>query len=261
MDKMEEPLVQPKRITLRDWVSYPQLDWLYKYDTLRNRRNCMIPLNFVQLLSAFCGIMTFMMRKNRVSIFINIFAIILAVIGLLGATRCKWKLSLIHCIMTIGVVGAAFVYEILYALFGKKKQTDDYQIEETWILLVFSLPYVIDLFVGIYGAIFSVTLIDIEEKENQNQNQNQNQNDGNNPNYNINIPMSQELMELNHNLKNSQDLCCVCLEKPRNSVFIPCGHQCTCNECGKGYLQSRGQREKICIICRKPVERIIQTFN
>mmetsp|Transcript_38058 Transcript_38058/g.37558 ORF Transcript_38058/g.37558 Transcript_38058/m.37558 type:complete len:162 (-) Transcript_38058:11-496(-) len=160
------------------------------------------------------------MRKNRVSIFINVFAAILAVCGLFGASKLKWKLSLTHSIMTIGIIGAFLVYEVLYAMFGKKKQIDEYQIRETWLLLVLSLPYLIDFIIGIYGAIFTVNLIDTEKRE---------ENGPDNQDLVNEEQMNQELVQLNKNLNDAEELCCVCLANPRNSVFIPCGHQCTCH--------------------------------
>lgn len=47
--------------------------------------------------------------------------------------------------------------------------------------------------------------------------------------------------------------CCVCFENQRNCVFIPCGHLCTCLECGKAL--------KECPICRKGITIVQQVFH
>ena len=40
-----------------------------------------------------------------------------------------------------------------------------------------------------------------------------------------------------------EDICVVCMEKPYDSVFIKCGHMCTCLSCG--------ERAKKCPVCRE----------
>ena len=42
------------------------------------------------------------------------------------------------------------------------------------------------------------------------------------------------------------DLCKVCFAKNINTVLVPCGHRCMCNDCGKVISNE-------CPICRKPV--------
>ena len=41
--------------------------------------------------------------------------------------------------------------------------------------------------------------------------------------------------------------CSMCLEKPSQSVFIPCGHRCVCWECGRKVMET----SKKCPICQK----------
>ena len=37
--------------------------------------------------------------------------------------------------------------------------------------------------------------------------------------------------------------CCICMSAPPDSVFVPCGHSCTCLDCGK--------KCKECPVCRR----------
>jgi hypothetical protein len=52
-----------------------------------------------------------------------------------------------------------------------------------------------------------------------------------------------------------RETCKVCMNTQIDTVFIPCGHRAVCNDCGKGL------KEKICPICRKPIQQIVKTFD
>lgn len=47
--------------------------------------------------------------------------------------------------------------------------------------------------------------------------------------------------------------CIVCLERPKMSVFVPCGHKCTCEECAIKFVDKHK-----CPLCKKSVESIIK---
>lgn len=42
-------------------------------------------------------------------------------------------------------------------------------------------------------------------------------------------------------------LCVICFSKPPNSVFMPCGHGCVCDECALEIFDDKG----ICPMCRE----------
>lgn len=45
--------------------------------------------------------------------------------------------------------------------------------------------------------------------------------------------------------------CIVCMEKPRTTLFIPCGHLVTCQSCAANKICSRP--EPVCPICQQAV--------
>ncbi|KAL7678194.1 hypothetical protein ACOME3_004420 [Neoechinorhynchus agilis] len=51
---------------------------------------------------------------------------------------------------------------------------------------------------------------------------------------------------------NQKEFCCICLDKKRNSVFLPCGHLCTCIGCGQKIVK--------CPICRQKPDRVVSVF-
>ncbi|KAJ2898054.1 hypothetical protein IWW38_001520 [Coemansia aciculifera] len=54
------------------------------------------------------------------------------------------------------------------------------------------------------------------------------------------------------------NLCRICWDATTNSVFLNCGHMCTCLECGEKIVQS-DRRE--CPICREYISRIVHVFR
>ncbi len=53
----------------------------------------------------------------------------------------------------------------------------------------------------------------------------------------------------------SEDLknCIICCEKPKQAVFVPCGHKCCCETCAEKFINKHK-----CPFCKKSVESIIK---
>ena len=50
-------------------------------------------------------------------------------------------------------------------------------------------------------------------------------------------------------------LCCICIDRRKDAVIIPCGHHRVCERCGNDLIEeARGSgREPTCPYCRQPV--------
>ncbi len=55
---------------------------------------------------------------------------------------------------------------------------------------------------------------------------------------------------------NDKKSCCVCLDHPATSAFVPCGHMVTCDACALE-MEEDGQ----CPICRGPIAMILKIFT
>jgi len=51
----------------------------------------------------------------------------------------------------------------------------------------------------------------------------------------------------------STESCVVCLDNPRGTVLIPCGHVCVCLLCS--------EQVDTCPVCRQEIEQIVRTYN
>ena len=66
--------------------------------------------------------------------------------------------------------------------------------------------------------------------------------------------LEQENLKLSDEIRSLKDerMCKICLSSEFNVVFVPCGHQVSCNCCARSL--------KVCPICRKNIEKYIKTY-
>lgn len=245
MHNRDQRLLPRVSIKMRDSIDPGMDDRVFNNQKLRQQRHNMLTLTIIQMFSALTGFATFFMRRNRVSIFINAFALGLAYLGYRGAARWYSTFSLIHCTMTVGIIGSFFIYQVISDLFRRKRNLDDSHINETWMLLLLSFPYLIDFWIGIYGWIFSVTLLEPENSQERED---------------LDSKYEHELEAFQRNI-NENEQCCICLDQRKNAAFYPWGHQCVCYDCGVQYINNRNQDRKLCILWRQRVDNIIQIYN
>ncbi len=55
---------------------------------------------------------------------------------------------------------------------------------------------------------------------------------------------------------NDKKSCCVCLDCPATSAFVPCGHMCVCDDCAPE-MEDDGQ----CPICRGEIVMTMKIFT
>jgi len=54
------------------------------------------------------------------------------------------------------------------------------------------------------------------------------------------------------------ETCIICYVRSKTHAFVPCGHQCVCEKCGKFIVQGQGAS---CPVCRAEVHIIMQIFR
>ena len=72
-------------------------------------------------------------------------------------------------------------------------------------------------------------------------------------------------VQADHNQPAANRACCICLIRPRNTVFVPCGHLDVCDTCA-GILEASGVEGKpegyyLCPICRSQVTQRQKVFG
>ena len=67
------------------------------------------------------------------------------------------------------------------------------------------------------------------------------------------LAMLREMEAMRGSGGTSEELCVICLENPRCTVLIPCGHVCACLVCVQEFQN--------CPVCRAEIEQIVRTYN
>jgi len=114
----------------------------------------MIFFLFVELISVIIGLISYKFYRNRVGLIVNVISAILVLFGLKGAILLKFAFVFFHWIITTGLVISFFVYGLISMFFRRDRGLDDYHVPEMWMLVVYSLPYLVDFIVGTYGCVF-----------------------------------------------------------------------------------------------------------
>ena len=55
-------------------------------------------------------------------------------------------------------------------------------------------------------------------------------------------------------VRKKQNTCHICMDRPIDTAFVPCGHVVACSECAPGV------RSK-CPICRKRIAMVLRTYD
>ena len=126
--------------------------------------------------------------------------------------------------MTAGLFGAFFFYQILLILFQDDRDIEDkeYHGSDSLLIFIFSFPFLIDFCIGILGLRWAVLLIEPEGPQVEEQE--------------IGQPddpeQERQIEQFSKNLQKSNDLCSICLERKKDCIFYPCGHEVACFGCG-----------------------------
>ena len=78
------------------------------------------------------------------------------------------------------------------------------------------------------------------------------------------VPSSSKLSpdELRKRLDHERDkrLCVVCQDQSKSVLVLPCRHMCMCVDCGHEIAGARTRQQRICPLCRTPIETIMNVY-
>jgi len=151
---------------------------------------------------------------------------------------------LVHCLFTTSITGGFFIYQTFdYFLVTDTSYGNHKRINDNYVLLFFSLPYVVDLVVGLANYFFIGLISEYNEAKNKLLK---------NDIELLTKDISNEV--INEHLVKNENICIICLDKPRDTVVQPCGHVLACEDCVMR-LVSRINiiTTASCPICRKKI--------
>eukprot|EP00826_Nyctotherus_ovalis_P064910 TRINITY_DN9531_c0_g4_i3.p1 TRINITY_DN9531_c0_g4~~TRINITY_DN9531_c0_g4_i3.p1 ORF type:complete len:178 (+),score=27.14 TRINITY_DN9531_c0_g4_i3:662-1195(+) len=166
----------------------------------------------------------------------------LAFIGLYGTLKLHQNLIALHGFITAGCIGAFFLLEFVKTFFlagyGEEKKN---AVIEQFKLLLLSAPYLIDFLAGIVTLKLFIAMLEVNEEPEV-------------------VPQTEQILPSLDAYARNQGLtlnCVICMVRPREMLFLDCGHKCVCKECAEEYLKNY----TVCPVCRDKVKRCLKIFN
>lgn len=227
----EEMLLKPK-----EFEKYPE--------KIKIMRNTLIQLACLQIVSSFFGMLYILIRKSFIYLFINLITTCLALVGLYGALIMSAFPLIIHCLFTSSLTAGFFIFQIVdFALISDSTQGKSNRVGDSILLIIFSLPYLFDLYTGLFNFNFMNSISKLNQSD-------------------VNVKI--ELSDLNYDeiVKHvgEEKLCIICCVKEKQAVQSPCGHMLCCMDCAKDIKRNLFNRAS-CPVCREKIVDVIKLYQ
>lgn len=189
-------------------------------------------------VSAF-SIVLYDIRRSILVPIVNTGLALLAAIGLHGALTLSIRRIQAHAIITSGLLIACLLNFFAEALLTEAG-IGSASLPGWVVLLLLVVPYSVNLFCSLLSLRLLSTLWDFQSLEEQSGG-----------------ILSPQQIEQQAIQMSGQDMCCVCMDRPKEAIFTPCGHRSVCHECGIA-LQDLGRR---CPVCRASIGAVVRVYD
>lgn len=116
-------------------------------------RNRLIILTILEIFASMWGLSYYFIRKSMVYVFVNTAAFVISILGLCSVIYIFEIGLLLYTLLTTAIPGTFFVYE-LFEIMQLQSTSHDKSLNDNYMLLIFSIPYLYDLIVGIFSYVF-----------------------------------------------------------------------------------------------------------
>jgi hypothetical protein len=131
-------------------------------ESILHLRNRLIILTILEIFASIWGLSYYFIRKSLIYVFINTAAFFISLIGLFSVIYIYEIGLLFYTLLTTALPGTFFIYEI-FEVVELKSNSHDKSLNDTYMLLIFSIPYLYDLIVGIVSYMFVYKISNFNE--------------------------------------------------------------------------------------------------
>ncbi|CAJ1417445.1 unnamed protein product [Effrenium voratum] len=203
------------------------------------RRDVAIVACSVEIFVSAASMGLYDIRRSVLVPIANTVLAVLACVGLWGALSLQLCRIQAHGVVTTGLLVAVlsnFLCEALLSHAGLGSDT-----LPGWLVLIFLfVPYSLNLLCSIMSLLLGKELAEFEELEEESGGL-----------------LSDEGLAAQAQQLSGQDLCCVCMDKRKDTVITPCGHRAVCFTCA-GELKARSRK---CPVCRSAIGGVVRVFD
>lgn len=184
----------------------------------------------LQVFSSVASLLVyFFFRRVKLILIFSILVFVLSFLGLKGAVQLRKSLIAVHGFTTTTFYGGFFIYLLIDFAFSKSAESD------IGVLLGVCVPFLVDFVSGCFSVSLIVAIWNYEEQS---------------------VPDFQ-VPFISSAVRDSQDSCLICNDRPKEVVIVPCGHKCLCVQCGGAYRS----HYFLCPICRNRIRDIIFVYE
>ena len=265
-------------------------------EKIRKARNVSIILSFIEVICCGLSFGFYDIERGRIILALCVLNCVATAIGIFSKLRLSYWGLLAHSCWTISVIGGFYIYIIIDICLRTDKKMNG--LSDTYVLLITSIPLFALFVMGIYSCVLVLMVDDeLDQRKKILKAANQNRAEGllnfsNQPvqaasggnlvefqplpsqegqtvrsdqesgpkSYTLDSLAKQEhIVEVLEIQDENDPNCVICMDKPKDSCFYPCGHQCLCFDCGERFKKEA--RHQVCPICRNRVKDIIKVYN
>lgn len=227
-------------------------------DNVRQARNIAIILGFIEIVCCVLSVPFYMRRKSRAILALIIIAFLASAFGMWAKLRLSfWGLA-VHATFTIAVIGGFYIYTVIEMCMGIDSHQETGGMNEQTILVLMSLPLLFIFIMGIYSLVLLIYVDDeLESRKVHEEGSDGEADDGGAPD----LARKEHIIELLQIDEKQLDKneCIICLDRPKDNIFYPCGHKQICGPCGRDFMAQA--RHKVCPVCRNRVQDIIRVYE
>ena len=218
---------------------------------IKHNRNILLYLTGFQIVASILAILFMLVRRSFIYLLINLISFILSFVGLFGALKVNVMTLIIHCVFTTSITGGFFFYEILNLFFGSDTAYGNTKrANDSFVMFLFSLPFLYDCFVGIYNYLFLKKIAQLNtEKMKRNE-------------LLKTDPQRKEYSEEQISQfisKVDNKLCVICMDANRDTVLNPCGHVLCCENCAKSIFEQSFTSAR-CPVCKTKCSKFLKVY-
>lgn len=244
-------------------------------EDIKAARNFAIRLAIPELICSLAAFALYEVRRGRIILALNFFNFVFTGIGIRSKLQLNYWGLMAHGTYCTAIIGGFYIYILIeyFLTQGRESGTAGNRDEkaqkqalgDTTVMIIASLPLLMLFFMGIFSM---KLLFRIDEEYEQRKVHSEDaqprdlefgetapsDKDNNSPA----DEFYHEILDVSEEARDGS-VCVICMEKPKDSLFYPCGHMCVCGPCGKLFM---GQaRHKLCPICRVRIVNIVKVYK
>jgi len=210
-----------------------------RWVVIKRRTHAMMATS-MELLAAVVCMASYVGRPSWMVLAVSALQVCFAGVGLMGAMKLNGCQIAVHIMLLGGLTAAYALAQIVMAMVVSSCEA---------IAMILACLSLIILCCLVLSVLLGIAVLKLQAAREEDSNSSGSEESSSDMDSEDIVRQASEMLEVNR--------CCVCMDRPKNAVFTPCGHKAVCLECGER-LRARGIR---CPICRQLTSGVVRVYD